>query len=396
MPQKKKGERPDGLIQVTLTVGMSRDGKRLRKSFYGATRAEAEKKRDEYARSHPSGAPAVPDNITLARWIEIYRATYDVNANPLYYSSRSAPYKRLTAALGARRVSSIREADLQSELNSISGMSFSTVNTYRQIMRRVFSKARKNGLITVDPSEDLRLPPHTKGTHRALTHDEVALITAHCLDEKLARVGLWVMLMLYAGLRRGEMIALDWDSVDMENRLLNITQTAVIDGNQAVIEKRAKSTAGIRTVPIGEPLYLCLAAVPPEDRKGPVCVTSAGKRLTESACSRGLASFNLALERILNGEEPYQPGFRSDLAPKREARREFSFRAHDLRHTFCTILYESGVDVKSAAYLMGHADIRVTMEIYTHLSEETKSSAFDSFRRFTDALAALPTPLSEG
>jgi integrase len=94
------------------------------------------------------------------------------------------------------------------------------------------------------------------------------------------------------------------------------------------------------------------------------------------------------MERILNGEPPIQQGRRTDKHPLAlDGRALFCVRAHDLRHTFCTMLYSAGVDVKSAAYFMGHSDVRVTMEVYTHLSQERRAQSgemivgyLDSFR----------------
>ena len=56
-------------------------------------------------------------------------------------------------------------------------------------------------------------------------------------------------------------------------------------------------------------------------------------------------------------------------------RKVFSFTAHDLRHTYATALYDAGVPVKAAQYFLGHADIRITLELYTHLSKERESAS---------------------
>ena len=59
---------------------------------------------------------------------------------------------------------------------------------------------------------------------------------------------------------------------------------------------------------------------------------------------------------------------------------------HSLRHTFATMLFDAGVDVKTAAYLMGHSDIRVTMDIYTHLSQERRTASEGMLLTYLDAL----------
>lgn len=367
MPRKRKGERADGLIQIQADIGHYPDGRRKRKTFYGHSRLEAERKRDAFL-ARQSGLYR-PD-LTLSAWVDEYLAIYQGAVNSAYAASYTVPYNRLKNALGTRTVSSIRELDLQRFLSSLAGMSYSTVRTQLQVLRRVFKKARKNGLTANDPAEDLTLPAYTKGTHRALTRDEVDLILRHW-NAPGNYPGLWVLLMLFCGLRRGEMMALDWSAVDMDAHMLTVRQVAVIDGNAARIEARAKTKAGLRTLPIPDILYNALLAVP--DRRGFVCLSAHGKPLTESAVSRGLERFNSIINRAASGQPLTQYGRRNDIKP--EPAPAFSLRWHDLRHTYCTALYEKGVDVKTAAYLLGHADVSVTMKIYTHLGEQKKAAS---------------------
>lgn len=383
--RKRKGERADGLIQRVLEVGRKADGSRDRKYFYGHTVAEAERKRDEYKAHMQSGSHYSPD-ITVGDWVEIFKATYRQNVDAANLARDDVPYNRLVQELGYMRMTAVTEADLQASLNRLAGKSFSNCEKYRQAIKRVFLRARKNKIISDNPAEDLILPQYTRGTHRALEPWEIQHILAHWNDDGL-RGGLWVLLMLFCGLRRGELIALDWKAVDMKKRLLHVEQTAVIRSNQAEIVQRAKSEAGIRTIPIATPLYNALAAIPAASRRGPICLSARGQRLSETAFSRGLEAFCAALERLLNDEPLHAPGKRTDLERKQgKPRILFSFRAHDLRHTFATMLYDSGVDVKTAAYLLGHADIRVTMEIYTHLSREKRSTSEQLMVNYLDAL----------
>lgn len=383
--RKRKGERKDGLIQRVLDVGYWPDGRRKRKYFYGHTAKEAEAKRDAYKQRMMSGSQ-YDEKITVAEWVQIYKATYRTNVDEVYLAGDDVPYNRLVDDLGDMRMTAVNEATLQASLNKLAGTSFSNCDKYRQAIKRVFLRARKNKVIQDNPAEDLVLPPYTKGTHRALEPWEIQHILTHWNDDGL-RGGLWVLLMLFCGLRRGELIALDWESVDMEKRLLRVEQTAVIRANRAKVVQRAKSAAGLRTIPIASPLYNALDAVSPALRDGPICLSARGQRLSESAFTRGLETFCAALERLLNGEPLHAPGKRTDLERKQgKPRILFSFRAHDLRHTFATMLYDSGVDVKTAAYLLGHADIRVTMEIYTHLSEERRGSSEQLMVSYLDAL----------
>ena len=387
--RKRKGERKDGLIQVVLDLGYNDEGKRIRKSFYGKSRTEAERKRDEFKASLDKGLKYNSD-ITVGEWVKIYKDTYRQNVDEAYIINDDVPYNRLVNDLGYMKVHVVTESDLQQSLNKLKGTSFSNCDKYRQCLKRVFERARKNKIILDNPAEDLVMPQYTKGTHRALESWEIRLILDHWNEPGLY-AGLWVMLMMLAGLRRGEMIALDWSAVDLVNRLLEVRQTAVIRSNQSEIVKRAKTDAGIRTIPICPPLYDALCSVPESRRKGLVCLSAHGKQLTESSVSRGIETFCKALERIANGEPMFQRGKRNDIAKQEsdDNRIRFSFRVHDLRHTFCTILYMLGIDLKTAQYYMGHSDINTTLGIYTHLNKEMVSRSNQIINDFSDMLERL-------
>ena len=84
-------------------------------------------------------------------------------------------------------------------------------------------------------------------------------------------------------------------------------------------------------------------------------------------------------ERAANGLAPFSEtnGWRRDIARRTEGYKVFDVNAHDLRYTFATTLYDAGVDVKTAQYLLGHKDLMTTMKIYTKLSEEKKRFSID-------------------
>lgn len=350
--------RKDGLREVTITIGYDANGKQQKKHFYGRTMAEAKRKRDEYKQQALSGVNI--ESITLSQWIDRF---CDV------YKPKDMDYliNRLRRSLGTRPLKSIAEIDLQRELNSIAGMSTSHISKYAQIIKRIFLRARTNRLIVFDPAENLILPQGTRGTHRALEKWEINAIIENW---HLYPAGRWAMLMLLCGLRRGEMIALDWADIDMAGRTILIHRAANIRKNKPIINDRTKTMAGMRRLPICAPLYAMLSATPPEQRVGFVCRTTKDKAITESAAKRNWDTFCNIITRHLNGER---------LTPARDShagdpdRIIFKCRMHDLRHTFATMLYDAHVDVKAAQYYLGHSDLKITLDLYTHLSHEREN-----------------------
>jgi len=374
--RKRKGERKDGLIQIVMELPRKPDGSRDRKYFYGKTMDDAKQQKKEFEEQLKRGCKYDP-NITVGEWVEIVKKTYRANVNPRYLGNDNVPYDRLVEALGTKRVADIREADLQQELNKLAEMSFSTLAKYQSIIKKVFGKARRNKIIMDDPSEDLIRPEATQGTHRCLEAWEVDMILSHW-SNKDARVGIWIMLMLMCGLRRGEMMALRWENVDMSSRRIAVCQVAVKKGNSAKIEDRTKTKAGNRILPIPRALYEALSMTPPEKRKGFVCVSANGKQLTPRAADRGIEQFCVVMTRIANGERTSFQGQRRDLEKEAdEDRIIFDIRCHDLRHTYATALHDAGVPPPAAQYFLGHKTLRMTLELYTHFSRESEISSRD-------------------
>lgn len=361
--RKRKGERPDGLIQVSYQVGIRPDGKPDRKYFYGHSRAEAVRKRDAFKRQFENGLTA-NENITLGEWIDICKNTYRSGVNQAYLQADAAPYERLKRELGHKKLKDIREYDLQASLNKLEGKSYSMVTRYRYVIHKVFEKARLNRYIVFSPAESLTLPKNTKGTHRALERWEIEHIFQHWQD---LPSGLWFMIMMLAGLRRSEMVALTWENIDMNTGFLRVSQTAALSRTSTVIEHRAKSPAGLRTIPICSALYQVLDSVPPDERNGFVCnMGDSSVPLTLQQCDNALLKFNRVLSKALGKGQT------------------FKFRNHDLRHTFATLLYEAGVSARAAQYFLGHSTLSMTVEIYTHLTNEHRKEQGEQMKTYLD------------
>lgn len=327
--------------------------KKKSKYIYGKTAAEVKQKRAKFERLIAQGLRVSEQGMTVGQWAEHWLETYKKpKVGRKTFEGYENEVRLLNQAMGYKTLGSVIQADIVSHLNSRAGLSQSAINKTYNTVRAIFDAAVGSRLIPYNPCHNAELPKGTSGSHRALEPWEIRII------EKVAqthRLGRGIMLMLWAGLRRGEACAFTHHGVHESE--LRVTQSAEYYENQAML-KDPKSEAGTRTTPIFPKLKPFL------DFVGYAITTAGGKGpVSRSAFQKAFDSFLYACEEELNGcSKRWQP--------KSHVWKSFSFQTHDLRHTWFTMLYDTGVDVKVAASWGGHSDINVTMKIYQHIREE--------------------------
>lgn len=353
MPRAKLKQRPDGRYACRFQGQF----------FYGKTETEAFEARDEYKALIKAGLQADKAGITVQeysrKWITVHKAhvtdkTYD------YYALQ---LERINQSIGQKRMMSVTTSDIQEMYNTLIGKSESAIHLFGITIRGMFKSALSDRVITHNPCDAAKLPKGTKGSHRAIEEWERDLIlsTEHRLRPA-------VMTMLYAGLRRGEAMAINIDrDVDFQNNTITVREAIRFEGNKPVIVS-PKTKAGIRTIPMMVILGDIL-----RDMHGLLLPAASGNHCSDIAFKRAWKSYMTALSESHNGFTKRWPkkDDKGDPLPFVE----ISIQPHDLRHSYCTMLYDAGVDIKSAMKWMGHADQAMTMRIYTHLSDIREQAA---------------------
>ena len=382
-PGARRTRRADGLFQVELRY-KDEKGVPKKKSFYGKTQAEAQNKKKAFERDLAAGLKA-DDKTTFCAYADHWLQTYKSGLKPGTLATYRHDVDLLKAAFPDKKLREIMPSDVQAFIATRAGLSASAIKKSAMTARAIFEAARQDRLILFNPCDQLSPPDGTAGTHRALEPEERIFITTHCADHRFYHAA---MLMLYAGLRRGEVMALRYDrDIDLSAGVIRVTESAHIDEDGTSFFLDApKSAASVREIPILPPLDAILAAAPKE---GLVLPSAKGEMCTESAFTRCFESYITHLEQELNGTSK-RWATKEQLA----AWKSFHLRCHDLRHTFCSLLYDAGVDPKTAQLWMGHADIMVTLRIYTHLSRQKQSQAAATARqKFSELLQSVGKPV---
>lgn len=228
-------------------------------------------------------------------------------------------------------------------MNAAAGYSEDLQRKILNTMRQIFDTAMQNGLMARNPCQGVKITPHaTDDRIKVLTSEQQGTLLSSVTEP---RALLFCAIGLYCGLRREEILGLMWS--DIENDDLTVRRAVTFLKNQQDDNHELKSSAAHRTVPIPPPL----------------------RRLLDE-CRRD----NLYLFMSARGREMTLTSFRRlwDHVTKAV---DFGVHPHMLRHSYATSLYKAGIDLKTAQYLLGHADIKMTANIYTHIEREQVDSA---------------------
>lgn len=239
-------------------------------------------------------------------------------------------------------LSDIRSDFIQQRINDLylhNCLAKSTLKKYKSTLSLVLHYAIHKNLLDTNPCQIVKIPKKAAvNTRRALNDSEILKINASIDSE----FGLYPFMMLYLGLRRSEIAPLTWEDIDFNSATLKIHTTVNWIHNKPHLYHYLKNGDPERLVPIPKIILQKL-----EKRKQSGLIFSNNNELL--------------LESQLN-----------DLWENYVQKNKLYITQHMLRHTYATLLFKAGVDVKDAQLFMGHKDIHVTLQIYTHLDAEQK------------------------
>lgn len=255
--------------------------------------------------------------------------------------------------LGAVKMADLRRRHVQALADRLVGLGLegSTVRNALMPLRVICRRARRNEVITLDPTSDLDLPAPGRRRDRVVTPGEARLLLQAL---PVADQALWAT-ALYAGLRRGELLALLWQDIDLTKSVIHVRRSW--DMKAGTVEP--KSRAGRRTVPIPTALRAPLTAhkVATGNRDGLVFRSGRGSHFDPSTV------FARARKAWAAASLP-------------------GIGLHEARHTYASLMIAAGVNANALKVYMGHSSITVTLDRYGHLfpgNETEAASLLDAF-----------------
>lgn len=365
MANKKNIPLSDGRYRVRVYIGI-KDGKKTYRSVYGKTQKEANIKAEELKVSLRKGIDISASNNSFKTWAEYWLRAKQFEVSDDRYSSLKSRSALWIDSLGNAPLSQIKPFELQTILFTIAArnpytdepMAKKTIRGYVQVINAIFEFAIENRVIEFNPATKLKIPQTAMpaSQRRALTTEERQRVM-----EFEHRAQPSAMLMMLSGLRRGEATALQWNDIDFIHNKISVTKSY----NFKTKDFKAPKNGKARVVSVPQILIDYLKTLP---KISPFVLTNAkGQMMTEDSWKRLYQSYMTDMNiHYAFGDSVNK--FSMHKIPMLIN----TFTPHELRHTFCTMMFEAGIDALTTKEQLGHADIQTTLSIYTHLSSQHK------------------------
>ena len=295
----------------------------------------------KYASAFVSDTPKASTLPTFARYAEKWFPLYHVpkvkpnTAN----NTRIILHRHIYPALGQMHLDEITPDEIQAFFNTKMHLCRSTMQKMKIVLHQIFQSAIEDGYVQRNPAASTRLTISKRVTKRAalpLKDVEDIVRQLPLLSESDQ---LFILLPIYTGVRRSEMLGLRWSDVDFRLKEIHVQRGVTYAGNQPVIGP-PKSKAGYRFIPLLPELEAYLTKLVPRGEY----IIGGDRPITEQAYQRTWERINRTIN--LHGAT-----------------------AHIFRHTFATVAAPF-LDIKTLQSIMGHADIETTLDRYTHAQEE--------------------------
>jgi len=368
-------KRKDGRWEGRYTAGYDpKTGKRLIKNVLGKTQAEVkEKLKRALEETNGLDVSRAADEYTVASWL---RTWYELYAKPNVRTATANRYELIIEQYTVPRIGNIKLKKLTTQhLQKLykellesgrihvgkgqdNGLSTTTVHSVHLMLHCALERAVKERLISRNPCEDCIVPKPRKLDMKILTPEHMkAYLEA---ADRRGPPPLFY-LELVSGLRKGELVALRWDDVDIRQRTISVSKQYVRNPDGSLELTRPKTENSVRLVSIPQTAVDLLIQEHDKHPDSPYLFPSP-----------------------LTGEM-YHPDSVVNLHKKilQDAGLEH-LRFHDLRHTFATTALQNGVDVKTVSAMLGHFDAGFTLRTYTHATRQKQDEAAQTMGNFME------------
>lgn len=369
-------KRKDGTYEAIKTIGRdSGTGKLIRKSFYGKTAAEAQKKMAEASADLVRGEYVEPSKMTMSQWLDNWVENYTKALKGYTLRNYKSQIKNhIKPYIGAVKVSELNTDMLQRMYNQLlaSGLSAKTLRNIHGIVHVVLEtlveiKARRD-----NPADPLKKKlPRVEQTEM-LTLDDAELAAFMEIIKGDEYESLFLV-DLFTGMRQGELLGLRWSCIDFKSGLIRIDKQLYMP-----TEKGGEYT--LETLKSRKQRIICPAPFVFDILKR-VKREQAEKRLFVGSEWDDGGFPDLVFTNALGGHLCHKTVYKR-FKKAVEASGVPAVRFHDMRHTFATTSLYNGDDVKTVQTNLGHASAAFTLDMYGHATERMKRDSAERMEKY--------------
>ena len=366
----KRGEhihkRKDGRWEARYKKGIDTNGKTIYGSLYANTYREVKEKLQFKLQDIASRVVPVKKHYTFSDAACLWLKDSQLRLKGAsIYRYENLLNTHILPDFGNRCIEKITGTDINSFLatklvsgrvDRKGGLSPAYVRSIMLVMKAVLSYASENQMCFPLQSKISKPQPIAKELP-VLTQNAQELLVNVCLTQ-INETKVCILLSLYAGLRIGEVCALEWEDLDLENRLIHVRKTV-------------SRVSGTVENPIGSTLIITQPKTIASFRDIPICswLIPVIKQLYDTRRSSFVASSHAEFVSPRTFDYRYHKLLKTAGIP--------TINYHALRHTFATRCIEAGIDVKTLSELLGHTDASITLNTYVHSSMERKRNQLE-------------------
>lgn len=268
---------------------------------------------------------------------------------------------------GQKRIDKVKLSDAKAWLIKLQddGRGYSTIHTVRGVIRPAFQMAMDDDLIRRNPFEFqlCTVVVNDSVTREAITRKQERQFLDFIKNDKhFCRYYDGIYILFHTGLRISEFVGLTISDIDFKNRKINVDHQLQRKRNMEYIIEETKTEAGVRQIPMTDDVYECFQRII-ANRKKPKVEPMIGGRtgflyLDKNEKPMVALHWEKYFQHI---REKYNSIYRVQMP---------IITPHVCRHTFCSNMAKSGMNPKTLQYIMGHSDISVTLNTYTHVKFE--------------------------
>ncbi|MGH0430944.1 tyrosine-type recombinase/integrase [Bacillus hominis] len=373
--------------RLTVPLGYDQNGKQIkkRKTVKASGIREAKKLLTQFEAEILAGEYIDPQNIRLADFIPEWRSKYAVGElSPATLARYDQIIKgRILPEFGHMKLDKVKPLQILGFLEKLKqdgargdsksgGLSSGSIQYHHRVLKNIFSRAVEWQLIKDNPVAGVKKPKVTQAKTEVYNKQDIKFLLMG-LEKESVMWQILIKMALTTGMRRGELLGLEWEHIDLSDGVLSVEQTLNYTKDKGYFIKEPKTRNSVRKLSLPKPLL--------NELKKYRIVYLENRMKMDDMWKEGEHFF---LFTAIDGK-PLNPSSVYTWWGRFIKKNNLPYiRFHDLRHTSATLLINEGAHMKTISNRLGHASISTTMNIYGHALKEADQKAADMFNHLFD------------